>query len=174
MSQNLENIRKGNERFVAESGDGLFNFVRGQDPKIVVLSCADSRVVPEKIFDAGIGDIFVVRVAGNVAFEPSVLESLEYAVAHLDIHELIIMGHTNCGAVEAAIKNMESGSRPSPLLKEIGAGFVDGVDPVLASLNRQLRLLPERSAVIKNALESGGLNLRGAMYDLTTGNVEFL
>ena len=171
MSQTLDKTIKGNRKFVAKHGDELSRHVAGQDPKIVVLTCADSRVVPEKIFDAGIGEIFVVRVAGNVAFEPSVLESLDYAVAHLDIHELIILGHSNCGAVAATLKTE---GPLSPLLAEIKAGFVDGVDPERANLGRQLDELPKRSSVIKAALDSGKLNLRGAIYHLETGKVEFV
>ena len=162
------NLLQKNNVFVEKYGEDIPIHVAGQSPKVAILTCADSRVPPELIFDAGIGEIFVVRVAGNVAFEPSVIESLEYAVAHLNIDMLLIMGHTKCGAVAAA-----EGGASSPLMDEIKAGF-DGVDNILANLRRQLDELPKRSAVIRDAVESGKLELRGAMYRLETGKVEFL
>ena len=165
-------LEQGNARFIDKMGvAALKEHVAGQSPKVAVLTCADSRVPPELIFDAGIGDIFVVRVAGNVAFDPSVIESLEYAVEHLDVSVLLILGHTHCGAVAAT---EEHGGEPAGLLGEIKKSFsIDG-DHILANLKRQVRMLPERSRVIETALKESRLRIMGAIYHLETGRVEFV
>lgn len=167
----MRELGAGNERFVSGVDDSLKKHGVGQSPKAVVLTCADSRVVPEKIFDQGIGDLFVIRVAGNVAYEASVLQSIEYAVAHLDVKLIIILGHTKCGAVKAA---EDSGEDAEGILKEIRLSFMDHENHILANLYRQVEMLPERSRVIKEAVEEAGLKIRPAMYDIETGCIEFL
>ena len=105
----LQRLKDGNHRFVKEQWEGKFNdskrrnsLVDGQSPYAIVLSCADSRVVPELAFDTGLGELFVIRVAGNVANTESIA-SIEYAVAHLNTKLIMILGHQNCGAVTAAM-----------------------------------------------------------------------
>ena len=90
----MNDLMDGNGRFISESGGGLARHVEGQSPKAVILSCSDSRIIPEKIFDQDIGDLFMVEVAGNVAYDSSVLQSIEYAVVHLKVPLLIVLGHT--------------------------------------------------------------------------------
>ncbi|MCK4717760.1 MAG: carbonic anhydrase [Thermoplasmata archaeon] len=172
MNDAVKSLIRGNERFVSHRGDGLKKHVAGQHPRVAVLTCSDSRVVPEFIFDADIGEIFVVRVAGNVAMDTTVLESLEYAVEHLNVEILLILGHTNCGAVCAAEECMED--EPDGLLKEIRECFSTHGDHFLANTLHQLDKLPLRSQAIAKAIEEGRLKLIGAMYHLDTGKVEFL
>ncbi len=161
---------EGNGRFASRNRSELPNHVAGQSPKVAILTCADSRVPPELIFDVGIGEIFVVRVAGNVAFEPSVIQSLEYAVDHLDVGVLLIMGHMHCGAVAAA----EAHDEPSDLLGEIKESFSLDSDHVLANVKRQMNKLPERSHVVEMALKEDRLKMIGAIYHLETGRVEII
>ena len=101
----LSRLKVGNERFVADKLDGKLQcssrrsaLTGGQEPYAIILSCADSRVVPELCFDTGLGELFVVRVAGNVA-NTSSIGSIEYAVAHIGCPLLVVMGHQSCGAV---------------------------------------------------------------------------
>ncbi len=165
----IKKLKRGNERFVSLKYHDVVANARSQSPDVAVLTCADSRVPPELIFSKGIGDLFVVRVAGNVAFEPSVIESLEYSVAHLGVKVILVLGHTRCGAVGATLNGAKS-----PLMDEIRAGFRSQVKPEVANLTRQLEMLPERSPVIAKAVADGEVVLAGAMYDLETGAVEFL
>jgi carbonic anhydrase len=169
-SGTLRKLMEGNARFISERGSEVGVHAAGQSPKAVVLTCADSRVIPEKIFDADIGGIFVVRVAGNVAFEASVLESLEYAVEHLDVDHIIILGHTNYGAVKAA----EQVWATEGLLKEIAESFELCDDHVRANVERQVEKLMERSQSIRQAVNNGQLKLVGAIYHLENGKVELV
>ncbi len=108
----------------------------GQDPFAVVLTCADSRVIPELIFDQPIGSLFVIRVAGNI-LDDSVLASIEYAVTQLHIRLIVVMGHDNCGAVKAAIDHLEAPD--PPLLSPQLGGLVAAIAPAVASANRARR-----------------------------------
>ena len=146
--------------------------VQGQSPKIAILTCADSRVIPELIFQQTIGDVFVVRIAGNIAVDPTVLTSLEYAVDHLHVSYLIILGHTHCGAVKAAEQTKDT---HIDLIHEIRKSFpIDETDHIKANVKRQLSMIPKRSTIIETAMKTGTLSLIGAIYHLDTGNVEFL
>lgn len=167
----INRLMEGNEKFASRNRNELKKHVAGQSPKVAILTCADSRVSPELIFDVGIGDIFVVRVAGNVAFEASVIQSLEYAVEHLHVSVLLVMGHTHCRAVAAA---EEYDSKPAGLLGEIKESFSMEGDHVLANVKRQVKKLPERSKVVELALTEDRLKIIGVIYDLETGRAEFI
>lgn len=175
MNQNhdpvITELQEKNKNFQHEYTSEAEIHVKGQAPKIAVLTCADSRVVPEFIFQAKIGELFVVRVAGNLAVDETVIASLEYAVDHLDISHLIILAHTYCGAVKAAEQAKDTDSL---LLSEIQKSFTLKKDHVLANLNRQLQLLPQRSEIIKKAIEQDSLHLNGAIYHIENGKVDFL
>lgn len=166
----LQRLKQKNKKFCKNQKDELIKHVKGQSPKIAVLTCADSRVVPEFIFQADIGELFVVRVAGNIAVDETVIESLNYAVDHLHISHLIILAHTHCGAVKAA---EETKNNDSFLLSEIKESFPLGKDHVRSNLHRQISLLPQRSQIIKKAIINDSLTLIGAVYHLETGVVEF-
>jgi carbonic anhydrase len=155
---------------------------QGQKPFAAVLSCADSRVPPELVFDQGLGDLFVVRVAGNVA-GPFDRASLEYGVEHLGIGLLVVLGHERCGAVKASLElEGKAGDGLSPDLKALvgeiapavkgkqGPGALDEAvhDNALLSARRLL----ERSAVLREAVEKGHLRVVSARYDLDSGAVE--
>jgi carbonic anhydrase len=189
----LQRLKEGNARFVR--GEAQFPTVQesvlaslkqGQQPFATILSCSDSRVPPELVFDAGLGELFVIRVAGNV-LGPSVSGTLEYAAAHLHTPLFVVMGHENCGAVTAAIDTRVKGAklekRISVLLENILPALDDvdlGTPPeqrlhdaVEANVRRTMRLLRE-SPEGRALMGKGEVVLVGAVYDLDTGRVEFL
>ncbi|PLS31252.1 carbonate dehydratase [Bifidobacterium margollesii] len=158
-----------------------------QTPDAAVLSCSDSRVPPEIIFDQGIGDLFTIRTAGEVV-DDAVLESLEYAVQHLGVCLIVVMGHQNCGAVAAAMKVIQGdeytedeGFR-SILMREVGASVRLAFDSDLDTAEdverihvaQTLEALVTDSAVIRNAVRAGEVSLVGARYRLDNGKVEVL
>lgn len=175
-------LAEGNAAFrKATDPTVITTLAKGQHPSFAILSCSDSRVVPEKIFNLSLGDAFVVRVVGNSASDPSVLGSLEYAVEHLHVKELVVLGHTGCGAVKLAmdgasqsnlgpvIRDMERAKSKVPIESENDPNLV-----AESNVRLQLRLLEDNSYVIRSATEKGTLALHGAMYDVRTGNVRFL
>lgn len=171
IDQLIQDLQTFNKTYAYENQDKLQKFVDGQKPKIAVLTCSDSRVIPEFIFGRSIGDLFIVRVAGNVAMDTSVLSSLEYAVEHLKVDLLIILGHTNCGAVCTA---EESTDECNELLNEIRQSFTLDNNHFLSNVMHQLDMLPKRSSVISKAINEGKLHLVGAIYHLEDGIVKFL
>lgn len=177
---------EGNQRFIADQLDGkLQNSIRrteltqGQQPHTIVLSCADSRVVPELAFDAGLGELFVVRVAGNIANTDSIA-SMEYAVAHCGSKVIVVMGHQSCGAVTAAMNGGDNGYNLNHLLGQItpaiAASEADASVTDVVKKNAQLvkKDLIERSDIIGNAYKEGKIDIVPAYYSLETGKVEFL
>ena len=174
----------GNARYIA---DGLQAEMQdsarraavtgGQHPFAIVLSCADSRVVPELIFDTGIGELFVIRVAGNVA-NTSSIASIEYAVAHLGVKLIVVLGHQSCGAVTAAMAGGDNGynlnhllSHLQPAVSACGEASVDTV--VQENARRTAADLLSRSDIIRNAA-AGDLSVVPAWYVLETGRVDYL
>jgi carbonic anhydrase len=152
-----------------------------QHPGVMVLGCADSRVSPELVFDRGIGELFVVRSAGNIA-EPVAVGSLEYAAEHLHAKVLLVLGHEKCGAVQAALSE---GKMPSPNLEALVAhilpatkglkSWADGPDlvriAVEANVRRQAEEILRRSPILRAAVAKGEITLLKAVYDLETGRV---
>lgn len=145
-----------------------------QEPFAAVLSCADSRVPVELIFDQTIGHIFVTRIAGNIV-TPEIMASLEYRVAVLGVKVLLVLGHANCGAVKAAMKADKVPGQISALYQHIqpavaqSGGDVDKATKLNAGY--QADLLRASSTVIKGAVEEGSLKIQAAVYDLLTGKV---
>jgi carbonic anhydrase len=189
----LQRLKDGNTRFVGGRArfptvqkEVLAELAKDQDPYATILGCSDSRVPPELVFDAGFGELFVIRVAGNV-LGPSILGTLQYAGVHLHTPLFVVLGHAGCGAVKAAIgakfNDEEYHSRIAVLLENIGPAL-DGLDrsmPAAALLSaaveanvrftvRQLLESPEGKA---RATE-GKVRLVGAVYELTSGAVRFL
>lgn len=155
----------------------------GQHPFIAILTCSDSRVVPERIFGLELGDAFVVRVAGNTAADPVVLGSLEYAVEHLHVKGILVLGHTGCGAVAAAIN--PSGREPQGLkgsLKEIERARYrlptdQQANSELVAENNvrlQMKAIHDSNGAIGRMAFEGSVRIYGAMYDVLTGNVRFI
>ena len=147
----------------------------GQHPYAVVVTCSDSRVPPEHIFSAGIGELFVIRNAGNLmgAFD---LGSVEYAAAHLGVQLVLVMGHTHCGAVEAALAAGEDSGCIHQVIQEVRAGIGDtqnAREAEILNVKHSLRRLRE-SAVLAKLHAEGKLEFAAAIYDIETGTVNFL
>jgi carbonic anhydrase len=189
----LARLVAGNERFV--NGDARFPTVqkevlaelaKAQHPYATILGCSDSRVPPELVFDAGFGELFIIRVAGNV-ISPEIMGTLQYAGLHLRTPLFVVLGHEGCGAVEAALASRRDGSghpeRMAVLLRSIlpGLGEIDPASPSDAQISagveanvrwslRQLRETPE----VRSRMREGTMALVGALYELHTGRVRFL
>ncbi|NLR91904.1 MULTISPECIES: carbonic anhydrase [Flammeovirga] len=182
----IESLKAGNEKFVQDKADGNLrdsvrraDLVDGQEPNTIVLSCADSRVVPEIAFDKGLGELFVVRVAGNIANTDSIA-SIEYAVAHLGSSVIVVLGHQSCGAVGAALGGGDNGHNLNHLLCQITPAVVasgEGADVnTVVKKNAELNAdeLVKRSSIITEAVESGKVKIVPAYYNLDSGKVDFL
>jgi len=167
----LDELLKGNIDFSLKNKDELIKHVDGQNPKAIVITCSDSRVIPEFIFNRKIGEIFVIRVAGNVTIDPSILASIEYGVDYLNIPLLIILGHSNCGAVKAAEESIDC---ENPLLEEIKKGFSLNDDHIIGNLKYQYRMIFQRSKIISNAVSDKKLKVIPAIYNIKKGKVEVL
>lgn len=174
----------GNARFVADqtTAEGRDQarrgaLVGGQQPWAIILSCADSRVAPEIAFDTGLGELFVIRVAGNVA-NTSSIASIEYAVAHIGTPLIVVLGHQSCGAVGAAIAGGDNGHNLNHLLAHLeparAANEGAEVDVVVrANAAQQIGELMGRSAIISDAVANKGLQIVSAFYSLADGSVTF-
>jgi carbonic anhydrase len=182
----LDLLLEGNARFVEGKSTGHDFAARReevadeQQPYAVVLSCSDSRVPSELVFDATLGDLFVCRVAGNV-LDPFVVGSIEYAVAHLSPVLVVVMGHERCGAVTAAVELVNGGGSPGgsihAVVDALGAVLEPGMsvgDAVRANALAGARALPERSAIVREAMESDALRVVPSVYSLDSGRVELL
>ena len=184
-------LKNGNSRFLknivrkdGQSKKDIQRLSQGQKPHTIVLSCSDSRVPPEIVFDQRLGELFVVRTAGQ-SLDANVLGSIEYAVEHLGARLIVVMGHTSCGAVKAALATKDGGSagtnnldklvsdihprvkafdaKGSPTLKEESWANAQGVAGDLLS----------RSSLIKGKVGAGDVLVRTALYDLGSGKVDF-
>jgi carbonic anhydrase len=175
-------LAEGNAAFRKATDPALLTSLsKGQHPSMAIISCSDSRVVPEKLFNLSLGDAFVVRVAGNSASDPSILGSLEYAVEHLHVKELLVLGHTGCSAVRLAMDGASPGNLGTVMRdmerakSKLPVGLETDQDAIAESnVKLQLRLLEDSSYVIRSAADKGQLTVHGAMYDVKTGNVRFL
>ena len=181
----LAELMAGNKRFIAERltahDEDLAilkqHTVDKQEPFAAVLSCADSRVPVELVFDQSIGHIFVTRVAGNV-ITPEIIASLEYGAAVLGTKVILVMGHANCGAVSAAIKGKEVPGQISALYAHIQPA-VDKAGPNLeatikANARIQATLLRQASTVVSGLVKEGKLKVVAGYYDLGTGAVTLI
>ena len=181
INRDLARLMAGNAQYIGKRstiGDisgrlRLQTAKEGQRPFAVVLTCSDSRVIPEAIFQCGIGDLFVIRVAGNVVDDHQ-LGSVEYAVGHLDTGLVMVLGHTQCGAVAAAIHREAEGCIRT-ITDEICAAIGDETDPDLACCLNVKRSV-ER---IENSLHTepdgpNGVTVVGAVYDIRSGAVRLI
>ena len=186
----LEQLKDGNARFVGghrlprDYSAQIAATAAGQYPFAAVVSCMDSRAPVEIVLDQSIGDVFSVRVAGNV-IDPDVLGSLEYAAKVTGVRAILVVGHTHCGAVHGAIDDVKLGNltgllaRIAPAIAQSGPkgsskdeAYVDRVveQNVLVSM-KEIR---DKSPVLSEMLNSGALGLSGAVYSIETGRVKFL
>lgn len=186
--QALQNLLEGNGRYVAglsihpdQSIERRAALTGGQAPFAVVLTCADSRVAPELFFDQGLGDLFVIRNAGNV-LDDHVIGSMEYAVEHLHVPLIIVVGHEKCGAVSAAVAG---GAVPghihsitddlAPVIEQTKDLPGDKVDNVVrANAQRAVEILLHVEPILKEAAGDHKLLIVPARYDLDTGKIEIL
>lgn len=185
----LARLTTGNERFCknamlhpGQDSKQRESLVGSQSPFAVILSCSDSRVPPAVVFDQGLGDLFVVRVAGNSVTRAG-LESIDYAVDHLGTKLIIVLGHDSCGAVTGAVKECpQNGEKSGASMPEIFANICPAVDRARKAggdvLSRAIDLNVEdqvailkRSAQFEKRVKDGSLMIVGARYDLRTGKV---
>lgn len=191
--QVMQELKSGNQRFVSGKAvhphadkERITETAQGQHPQITVLTCADSRVPVEMIFDEGIGDVFVIRVAGNVC-GPDELGSLDYAIEHLHTPLVVILGHEKCGAVTAVAKEGDLPGTLAPLSKRIKPAVEDarkahpGIrddalvhEAVRTNVNKAIADLLTRSDAAGKDVLAGKLMIVGAVYDVSTGEVEWL
>ncbi|PWT95306.1 MAG: carbonic anhydrase [Blastocatellia bacterium] len=188
----LQRLREGNERFLhgeirlaGQVREQLKGLEHSQQPFATILGCSDSRVPPEVIFDCGIGELFVIRVAGNV-FSNEIAASLQYAGAHLHTHLFVVLGHQNCGAVKAALTNRDQGevhrSRIQLLVNSILPGlppFDPGLSPeerTTQAIESNIRWTVQQILDTPEAqlrLKEGKVRIVGALVEIKTGHVKF-
>jgi carbonic anhydrase len=190
-NQVFELLLKGNNRFVAGASEyphhdkatRIKNARDGQKPIVTILSCSDSRVPLEAIFDMGIGDLFVVRVAGNIA-DRSQIGSIEYGAGHLGTRLIIVLGHTKCGAVTAVVKNDHVGGNILNLINNIKPAVdftksnfkkLTGDTLIYQSIKmnvfQSIQDILENSYEISKLVKEGRVKIIGALYDIETGKV---
>jgi carbonic anhydrase len=189
----LARLMAGNARFVRGEPmishpprEVLANLAKGQRPFATILGCSDSRVPPELLFDAAFGDLFIIRVAGNV-MSPSVAGSIQYASTHLGTQLFMVLGHEGCGAVQAALAAKFEGRQERSRIQALLLGIVpglDGIDPKLAphlqmtcaveaNVRWSMRQVVE-SPEGRERLAEGRMRVVGAVCDITTGQVHLL
>ena len=189
----LTRLKEGNRRFLENQathprGDDARRqeLVSGQRPFSIILGCADSRVAPELVFDEGLGDLFVIRVAGNIA-DDAVLGSIEYAVAHLGVNLVVVLGHQSCGAVNAAVENVDV---QGPATQTHIDSLIDAIRPavqaarekgsdglLLQSIHQNAKNVASaiaQSEPVLQGLATAGVKVVPAYYGLENGSVEFL
>ncbi|CAC9546674.1 Carbonic anhydrase [Bathymodiolus heckerae thiotrophic gill symbiont] len=185
---NLRKLMEGNKRYMAshlihpdQSSERRFELKHGQHPFAIILGCSDSRVPPEVIFDQGLGDLYVVRVVGNV-LDQMIVASIEYAVLHLDVRLIMVMGHSQCGAVQATCNhNQLEGHLPSLTFalnaalnkaKDLPGDLTENV--ILANVGLVSEELKQTGAHFPEMMKKGELVIVPAYYHIDTGKVELL
>lgn len=189
----LERLKLGNKRFTSQKSivrdyDKQRRLaIKGQHPKAIILSCVDSRVPVEDVFDQGIGDVFVTRVAGNFA-STEIVGSIEYATAVAGVKLVLVLGHEHCGAIKAAIDGVDLGNISS---------LVEAINPAISNISdykgkktsknpefvhevcennvlNTIETIRQKSKIISKLEKEGRIGLQGAIYDLDTGIVSFM
>ncbi len=192
----LEKLREGNQRFANDvrKVDGSFSMRRAalvdrQFPFAIVLGCSDSRVPAELVFDQGVGDLFVIRVAGNIV-APSQVGSVEFAATRFKTRLVVVLGHSGCGAILAALEELRAPSDQSINLRSIVERVRPSVAPLLetpvardehelvhhavrANVRASANHLRHGSAILENLIANEGLRVVGGEYSLETGEVDF-
>jgi len=191
--QALARLVAGNERFVRGKArfptagkEVLAALMKGQRPYATILGCSDSRVPPELLFDAGFGELFIIRVAGNI-ISAEVLGTLQYAAVHLRTPLFVVLGHQGCGAVQAALATMLHGARERKRIAALLGSIIPGLRDIRAGGNAAARLEAAVEANVRWSMHQlletpearsrqaeGTMKLVGAIYELATGRVRFL
>jgi carbonic anhydrase len=188
----VQRLVEGNRRFRASASNAVRSWdprlaIQDQRPFAIILGCSDSRTPVEILFDQGFGDLFVVRIAGNIV-APSVVGSIEFAASQFGSRLVVVMGHTNCGAVTATIRAIETGlghesrnirditDRIAPYIEElIRSGARDAKrEAVRANVRASVDHLRHGSRILEDLVATGALAVVGAEYDIETGEVLFL
>ncbi len=191
--QALEILKDGNKRFLSgevrkdgQSKSDIQRLSTGQSPHSIVLSCSDSRVPPEEVFDQKLGEVFSVRTAGET-LSPSAIASIEFAIVKLNTHLVVVMGHTNCGAVKAAVESFGGKSAGSDNLDQLVADIHPRIRASLSEKATSKDLRDEswantkgvakdlllRSKIISEAVNTGKAKVVVALYDLSSGAVAY-
>jgi len=194
----LERLREGNRRFVSDevseetlaSREHRAGAAKPQNPFAIILACSDSRVPTELIFDRGIGDLFVIRVAGNIV-APSQIGSIEFAAKQFGTRLVVVLGHSDCGAIIATLQELGlKDSHRSPNLRAIVDRIRPAVEPILnehsdlddktvvdecvrANVRASVEQLRHGSLILEQLIDSGDLTIIGAEYSIETGYIEF-
>lgn len=189
--ESLELLIAGNQRFVAGTStagpavDELKQLAAGQSPFAILIGCSDSRVPAEIVFDQGIGDLFVIRIAGNIVAR-SQIGSVEFAATMFGSRLVLVLGHTGCGAVKASIEALRGETadispglraivdRVVPALHEVEGAATDVAKGVEANVRRSVRELTDGSEILRDLVARGQITIAGAIYDLTSGEVSVL
>jgi carbonic anhydrase len=192
-AQVLARLQAGNDRFVRGEArfptvqkDILAELAKGQQPYATIIGCSDSRVPPELVFDAGFGELFVVRVAGNV-ISHEVMGTMQYAAVHLKTPLFVVLGHEGCGAVQAALASKFRGARERSRIERLLDNITPGLDGISADASAEAQLEAGVEANVRWSMHQimetpeaqaraaqGVMKLVGAVYELTTGRVRFL
>ena len=166
----------------AEAAKRRADLTKSQHPFAIIVSCSDSRVPPEIVFDQGLGDLFVLRVAGNVIDDHS-LGSIEYAVDHLAVRLIVVLGHQSCGAVKAAKETIAAKSEAPAHIQSLVTAIRPAVEAtvdgdldttVKANVKDVVQALRSSTPILKPKVDSGEVRVLGAYYSLDTGAVSFL
>ena len=195
----LQRLVEGNERFTSDDrGPGMLttqaarqDLTQGQKPFAIILGCSDSRAPAELIFDQGLGELFVIRVAGNIAAS-SQIGSVEFAAGHLGTRLVVVLGHSSCGAVSGALQALKApggqvspglGSildRVRPAIEDLASGELADdpealmIEAVKANVRHAVEQLRKGSELVEELIRDDGLRVVGGVYSLATGKVEFL
>ncbi|SDF74156.1 carbonic anhydrase [Sporomusa acidovorans] len=186
--QALEQLIAGNRRYVSEkyakADIGIkkrSELAQGQEPFAIILGCSDSRIPPEIVFDQGLGQLFVVRTAGQVV-DAVVLGSIEYAVEHLDVRLIVVMGHQDCGAVKAALESSQGPWHIDSLIQSITPAVETAKNcagellpnAIKANIEQTVEKLQSASPLLKKAITTKGLQIVGAVQNISKGSVTLL
>jgi carbonic anhydrase len=189
-NQILDILKSGNEHFVNHKNafphldkTRMLEEISGQHPIATIVSCSDSRVPVELVFDRGIGDLFVIRTAGNSLEDDMTMGSLEYAVEHLHTKLIVVVGHEKCGGITAAISNHSAGKEPKEISSLIET-LRNGVEPFVGktenlddaihyNVNHQIQKILQNPE-LKELIEKGELKVVGGYYHLNNGKVDIL
>ncbi len=188
IQEALQKLADGNKRFFGsklthpnQTAERRNEVSKGQRPFAVIVGCSDSRIPPEIVFDQGLGDLFVIRVAGNIV-DDIALGSIEYAVDHLGAQLVVVLGHGKCGAVTAAVQGGEAHGHIGSIVKTIApavekakAQSGDLTDNAIrANVELVVEKIKSSKPILAKALEHGKIKIAGAYYDIETGKVELI
>src|SRR5213594_2194995 len=188
-SEAISKLKEGNGRYTSgnlqhpgQTVERRTELAKTQHPFATIVSCSDSRVPPEIVFDQGLGDLFVVRVAGNV-IDDHALGSIEYSVDHLGVRLIVVLGHQSCGAVQAARETIAAKSKAPGHIQSLVTAIRPAVEAtakgdleatIKANVNDVVRALRSSTPILKAKADSGDVRVIGGYYSLDTGAVSFL